>query len=124
MKKLMLVAVAVAVAVVGVVSLKAADDAPKHTIKQVMEKAHKGNTSIIAKVKSGSASAEEKAALVELYTALGQNKPPKGDADSWKTKTEALLTAAKAVAAGEDDGVKKLNAAANCMGCHSAHRGA
>jgi surface antigen len=91
------------------------DKDPKFKIKEVMQKAMKGG--LCGKVAKGEASAEEKKQLIELFTALAANKPPKGDDASWKEKTKALLDAAKA-----DDG-KALAKAANCKACHSEHKG-
>jgi hypothetical protein len=88
---------------------------PKYKIADVMKIAMKGG--LCGKVAKGDASDEEKAKLVELFTALSQNTPPKGDADSWKEKTGALLKAAKA---GDGAALKK---AANCGACHKAHKG-
>jgi cytochrome c553 len=92
-----------------------AADKPKHTIKEVMKVAHKGG--LMKKVADGNASDDEKKQLVELYESLAANKPPKGDDADWKTKTDALLTSAKAA-----DG-KTLLKAANCKACHEAHKG-
>lgn len=97
-----------------------AQDKAKYTIKDVMKKAHKEG--LLKSVASGKASKEDKEMLIELYTALGQNKPPKGDAASWKDKTEALVSAAKEAAKDAKAGAK-VQKAANCMGCHSAHKG-
>jgi hypothetical protein len=107
-------------AMVAVVLVLAGDQAnggekPKFKIKEVMQKAMKGG--LCGKVASGKASGEEKDQLIDLFTALHANTPPKGDADSWKTKTKALLDAAKA---GDGAALKK---AANCMACHSEHKG-
>ena len=88
------------------------------SIKEVMKKAMKGGKdSLCTKVATGKATDEEKKELVALFTDLAANKPPKGDPDSWKDKTKALLDAAKA-----DDG-KALQKAANCMTCHKEHKG-
>lgn len=97
----------------------AADE--KVTIKEVMKKAMAGG--LCKKCASGKASDAEKKELVELFSALGKSKPPKGDEASWKEKTDKLVAAAKAVAEGKDDGAKALGAAANCMACHSVHKG-
>lgn len=85
---------------------EAGDAKPKYTISEVMKKAMKGKG--YQKL--------EKADQVELFTALAANKPPRGEAADWKTKTTALLEAAKS---GDS---KKLDAAANCMACHSEHK--
>jgi hypothetical protein len=88
---------------------------PKYKIAEVMAKAMKGG--LCAKVAKGEATAEEKETLVQLFTALHANTPPKGDADAWKEKTKALLDAAKA---GDGAALKK---AANCAACHGVHKG-
>ena len=55
--------------------------------------------------------------LAQTFSAqLVANTPKKGDAADWKTKTEALLTAAKGT-----DGAALLKAA-NCKACHDAHK--
>ena len=85
------------------------------SIKVVMKKAMAGG--LCKKVASGKASDDEKKELISLFTDLAANTPPKGDADSWKAKTKALLDAAKA-----DDGAA-LGKAADCKACHSEHKG-
>jgi hypothetical protein len=101
----------------------AQQDAPKYTIADVMKKAH-GKAGLLNKVKGKTATDMEAKDLLEMYQALSKNKPPQGDADSWKTKTTALVEGAKLYVDGKkDDGVTKLNAATNCKGCHSVHKG-
>jgi surface antigen len=90
-------------------------DKDKVSIKVVMQKAMKGG--LCTKVATGKANEDEKKQLVELFTAMSKNEPPKGDAESWKAKTKALVDAAKA---GDGDALKK---AANCAACHSEHKG-
>jgi hypothetical protein len=108
---------------IGFAGLRAADDAPQYTIKEVMKMAHTPpNNSLAKKVASGKASKEEDKKLVELYTAMAADKPPQGDADAWKEKTGALLDAAKAVEDGKDGATKDLTKAMQCMGCHSVFR--
>ena len=67
---------------------------------------------LCTKVATGKASDDEKKMLIALFTDLAANKPPKGDADEWKTRTAALLKAAK-----DDDGAA-LKKAADCQSCH------
>src|SRR5687768_1693690 len=76
-----------------------AQDKPKYTIKEVMKAAHKGG--LLAKVREGKASDEEKKQLVEMYEALAASKPPKGEEAGWKQKTSALVEAAKAAEKGD-----------------------
>jgi hypothetical protein len=100
---------------------------PKYTIKQVMSQAHrkanKIGPSLSDKVLDGKASKDEQAKLLDLYTALGANKPPKGDAEAWKDRANAITTAIKDVMDGKDGSDVDLRKAINCKGCHTSHRG-
>src|SRR5262245_26919410 len=80
-------------------SLAQDKEKPKHTIKEVMKTAHKDG--LLKKVQDGKASDEEKKKLAELYVALHENTPPKGSAESWKEKTDALVKASKEVVEGK-----------------------
>ena len=112
MRQLLSLTLVVCLATAATVVIAA--DAPKITTKQVMKTAMKGG--LLKKVAGGSASAEEKAKLVKLLEALAANKPKKGEAESWKAKTGALVKAAKA---GDLAGLKT---AGNCAKCHKAHK--
>jgi hypothetical protein len=108
--------VGMAVLTLGLVGMTlAADEKPKYTIKEVMKEAMKGG--LCAKVAQGKATKEDKEKLKEMFKALTENKPPRGESESWKMKTDALVSAAK-----DDDG-KSLKKAANCMACHEVHKG-
>ena len=106
---------------------KDADDPPKYSIKQVMRMAHraadKKSPTLADKVITGKATEDEQAKLLELYTAMAANKPPKGSADAWKDKNTAILDAIKAVQSGKDGADVDLRKAMSCNGCHSSHRG-
>jgi len=93
----------------------------KATTADVMQKCMKGG--LCKKVADGKASKEEKAELLAYFTAMAENKPGKGDAKSWESKTKALVEAAKLCAADDKDGPAKLKAAANCKACHDVHKG-
>jgi len=95
----------------------------KYTIKEVMAKAHKGGmNSLLAKATAGKATKEQVKELVDLYESLGANKPPKGDEEAWKKKTDELLAAAKAFANNEEGSKEKLKKAADCGGCHKIYK--
>lgn len=119
-----LVAFCAAVALVAsaalIYSVRAADEAPKIKIKDVMAKCMKGG--LCKKVADGGASAEEKKELVEMFTALAANKPPKGDEKSWKDLTGALVKAAKECAEDKEGGPANLKKAADCGACHKIHK--
>src|SRR5437899_1372817 len=106
------ISAAVALAIVAVVGLSLRADEPKNSIKDVMKKAHKDG--LLKKVVGNKASDDEKKELVALYEDLAKNKPPMGDEGSWKTKTEALVKAAKGVAEGDKKSVAALNKATKC----------
>ena len=119
-----LVVLSAAVALVAsaalVFSVRAADEAPKFKIKEVMAKCMKGG--LCKKVADGGASADEKKQLAEMFTALAANKPPKGEEASWKALTGALVKAAKECAEDKEGGPANLMKAANCKACHDAHK--
>jgi len=125
MKKWLCLAVVVAAVGVGGHLVAADKDKPKFKIETIMEKAHKGGpNSLRNKVLRGEASKEELTTLVELYTELGKNTPPKGSKESWKTKTTAVLEAAKKVKAAPTDkqALAAYNKATTCMACHDVHK--
>jgi hypothetical protein len=119
---LRLAALALAVVCYWAIDASGVQEKPKYSISEVMKEAHGGKMKLVDKVASGKASKEEAEKLVELYTALGQNKPPKGDEADWKKRTDALVEAAKLCCDGDKEGGKKLKAAAACKGCHDAHK--
>jgi hypothetical protein len=93
---------------------------PKHTIKEIMDLAHKKG--LYKKVVMGNASADDKTELASLYSDLVKNTPEKGSPESWKEKAEAVASAAKDVAADKPDSIAALKKANNCGGCHKAHK--
>lgn len=113
MKRFVIFCTAAFIAGLSFSLLKAADEKPKMTIKEVM-KLHKDKLN--EKFEKGEASKEEKMKLLEAYEALAKNKPPKGDEKDWKAKTDALVKAVK------DDDKAAYKKAVNCGACHSAHK--
>jgi cytochrome c556 len=104
--------------------------------KEIMVKAHKGNSSLLTMVRMELREDEPDWAdiqkqtkeLVVLGTALGRTKPPQGDQQSWSTLTQQYLANVKALdaAAGRrdksvtDGALKKLMG--SCSVCHKVHR--
>ena len=99
-----------------------AQDKPK-TIKEAMETTHKGKESMVAKIISGKGTDDEHKKLLEIYEFIATQKPPKGDEASWKTKTSALIAAAKDLVEKKAGAPDKLKAASDCKSCHSVHKG-
>jgi hypothetical protein len=104
----------------GLVMGAADDEKPKYTIKEVMKKAHKDG--LMKKIADGGGTKADAEELVDLYKALGKNKAPKGDPESWQAKTKVLLEAAEKVVDDKPGAREELKKAANCAECHKAHK--
>ncbi|MFL5243477.1 MAG: cytochrome C [Gemmataceae bacterium] len=128
---------AAAVTVACLVLAAEAQDTKTPTIKEVMGKLTKGPNSLTTTI-GKELNVDEptwddiKKQSKEFCTfaeALGRNKPPKGDAKSWSTLTEAYADNAKSLSEAADKMDKKAAVAAHrklqtaCMNCHKAHRG-
>jgi hypothetical protein len=108
----------------GLAAYQAADtDKPKYDIETIMGKAHEGKDSLLKKVVSGKANADQKKELLSLYEDLAKNKPEKGSQDDWKKRTTVMVGAAKEMVEDKPEAGKKLAKAVNCKGCHDLHRG-
>ena len=104
--------------VVTVAGLSLADD-NSDTIKKVMKAAMKGG--LCKSVVTGKADAKQKEELLSLFKDLAKTTPPKGDEADWKKRTEALVHGAQDVIDGKS--TVSLKKAADCKGCHTAHKG-
>ena len=122
--KCFLMAVMTTCLVAGLYVFGAVDDAkPKYEISEIMDKAHKGKMSLLQQVVQGKANDEQKKQLLEYYEELAKNKPEKGELKDWQKRTKALVKAAKDVVNGKEGAAQGLQKAANCKGCHQAHKG-
>lgn len=95
---------------------------PKYTIKEVMKTLHKGDDSIGKKVTKGQGTQADYDKMVEYYSALPLNDPPRGDKESWHAKTAALLKSAKDLQAGKPGALEAYKHAADCKACHTEHK--
>jgi hypothetical protein len=102
------------------ISPATADDKAGLSIKDAMKEHKKGG--LKDKVLEGKASDEEKKKLVDIYTQMAKNKPPKGAEESWKKLNDALIKASKEIVEGKPNGVDDLKKAVNCGACHSVHK--
>jgi hypothetical protein len=98
------------------------DDKPKMSINDIMTKAH-GRNGLRTKFLNGQASKDEKKELLDLYTDLAKNKPPKGDEASWKKRTDNIVKATKDMIDGKANAKTKFNNATRCKDCHDVHKG-
>ncbi|MBL6724108.1 MAG: hypothetical protein ISQ09_03360 [Rubripirellula sp.] len=92
----------------------------KYSTEEIMKVGFKGG--LLKKVAAGAASDEEKQKLHAMLVALSKNKVEKGDAESWKTLTSALVKASTAVMEGKDGAGDALQKASNCKACHNVHK--
>ena len=122
MRTVIVLGAMLAASLVLVVATNAADDAgqPKYTIKQVMKRAHKEG--LMKRLAIGKGTKDEARELLQLYEALGQNPPPKGDPTSWQAKTQVLIAAAQDVVDSKPGAGASLQKAANCAQCHNMHK--
>jgi hypothetical protein len=96
------------------------EDKPKYKTEKIMKVAFKGG--LLKKVASGEATAEETESLHEMLVALSKNEPHKGEMESWKKLTAALVEAGKAAVEGKPEAGEMLKKASNCKACHSKHK--
>ena len=115
---------------------QAARDDETPTIKQVMQKLHKGANTPLARLKKAlAAGSPDWAAILKgtkqfktLGAALPKNEPPRGDKEGYLKLANAYYQNAKATdeAANNKDKIKAASAFAklsnSCAACHKAHR--
>src|SRR3954454_12369739 len=118
-------------------SSQAGAQAESPTIKDVMNKLHKGANSPLTQLKGDLAAPspdwdaiqKKTKDFVILGASLAKNDPPKGDKASWKSLSESYFADAKAL----DDAASAKNKAAaqaahkklsaSCKSCHGVHKG-
>ena len=93
----------------------------KYEIKEVMKQAMKGG--LAKKVAEGKATEAEKKQLVDLFVALHENNPPRGEKGAWEKATLALVDASKAAEKGDDKAGKAIAKLINCANCHKQFKG-
>ena len=91
--------------------------------KQIMEEGFKGKESLSARTAQGQGTDADHLKMVEFTRQLALNRPPKGGLASWRSKTDALYTAAVNLSARKPGAVDEWKAASDCKACHSVHKG-
>lgn len=116
--------------------LAGADDEQTPTIKEVMQKLHKGADSPLARLKAALKADEPDwegiqdatKDFVILGAAMAKNDPPKGDKAGYEELAEAYYESSKKMddaAKAEDKAAAQAafaKVAGSCMACHRAHR--
>jgi cytochrome c556 len=101
----------------------AADD--DNPIKKAMVFAHKapkGEKKLNEKIVEGTADEADIKKALDLYKAMADTKPPKGEPAAFKEKTNKLVAATEEVLAKKPEGVEHYKAAVDCKACHSDFR--
>ncbi len=118
---------AVGALILGAVAI--AEEKEKHekgdkgeVIESVMKKSMKGDNSLIKKVIRGAATDAEKKQLLDYVKQLDGTKPPVGDKADWDQRIKELIKASEDVVAKKDGAIADLKQAADCKGCHKAHK--
>ena len=93
------------------------------SLKEAMEATHKGKESLVAKVRDGKGTEEDNKKALAVWEYIATQKPSKGDEASWKSKTSALIAAAKELVEKKPGALEKVKATSDCKGCHSVHKG-
>lgn len=100
----------------------ATDDNPIKKAMQFAHKAPKGEKKLNEKVVEGTASEDDIKKSLELYKAMVDTKPPKGEQDAYKEKVAKLITATEEVIAKKPEAIAHYKDAVNCKACHSEHK--
>ena len=102
-----------------------AADAEFKPIEDAMKFAHKapkGTPKVSDKIIDGTVSDEDLKKTLELYKAMADTKPPKGEAAAFKEKVVKLIAATENVVAKKDGAGAGYKEAVNCKACHSDHK--
>lgn len=92
------------------------------SIADIMVNFHKGDTSIAAQAREGTADKDDLRVMLESYQLMLNLEPPKGTPESWKLKTEALIQTTHSLIEDESGAVAAYKTAVNCKACHTDHR--
>ena len=90
-------------------------------LPELMQKGFKGDESIRSKIIDGKASDADWDRFIAYVKTMQEFKPRKGDLDSWRNKTTALMQAAQA-ARVDAAKLTTFEEASTCKGCHTPHK--
>jgi hypothetical protein len=118
--------IALSLGLIAALSMSAAAlDAKYQPIADAMKFAHKapkGEKKVSDKILDGTVSDEDLKKTLDLYKAMADTPPPKGDAAAFKEKVAKLISATEDVIAKKDGAVAEYKEAVNCKSCHMDFR--
>jgi cytochrome c556 len=94
----------------------------RRVVIAAMRRVFRGPDALIEKAAAGEASETDKQKLLKVLTGMAAVPAARGDAASWKARTEALVAAAQDLVDGKEGARDRLRAASACKACHLAHR--
>jgi hypothetical protein len=97
-------------------------DESRRVVIAAMRRVFRGPDALIEKATAGEASEPEKQKLLKVLTDMAAVPAARGDAASWKGRTEALVAAAQDLVDGKEGARDRLRAASACKACHQAHQ--
>jgi hypothetical protein len=118
--------IALSLGLTAILSLSAiALDAKYQPIADAMKFAHKapkGEKKVSDKIIDGTVSEEDLKKTLDLYKAMADTPPPKGDAAAFKEKVAKLISATEDVLAKKDGAAAAYKEAVDCKACHKEFR--
>ena len=96
-----------------------------NAIKIAMKYAHKapqGEKKLNEKIAEGTATDAEIKKALDLYKAMADTKPPRGDQAAFKGKVAKVVEATQELVDKKAEGVAHYKEAINCKACHSDHK--
>jgi hypothetical protein len=121
MKTPLLITAALA-ALVTSIAFAAEESNPIKDAMKFAHKAPKGEQKISDKIIDGTAAEADVKKTLDLYKAMIDTKPPKGDPAAFKAKVEKLIAATEEVVEKKPDAGAHYKEAVNCKACHSDFR--
>jgi len=108
----------------GIQPLKVVESAESAaiSISDVMVDFHKGKEALAVQAREGKAKKEDLETMLEAYQGILGLTPPKGEADNWKIKINALIDSTQDLVDGKEGAAAAYKTAVNCKACHTDHR--
>jgi hypothetical protein len=120
--KTQLITAAALAAVVSTFALAATESNPIKDAMDFAHKAPKGEKKISEKIVDGTVSDADLKKTLDLYKAMADTKPPKGDQADFKDRVTKLVAATEEVVEKKPEAAAHYKEAVNCKTCHTEHK--
>ncbi len=95
---------------------------PIEKAMKFVHKAPKGEKKVSDRIIDGTSTDEEVAKTLELYKAMLDTKPPKGEPAAYKEKVQKLIVATEHVFEKKEGARLEYKEVVNCKACHADHK--